>query len=179
MLFKGVTQSGCGGASAATGPFYCPVDQRIYLDTDFFVEMKNRFGAPGDFAAAYVIAHEVGHHIQDELGILDSARNAQSGRGQAEANAIQVRVELQADCLAGVWAREADNQFGVLEPGDFEEALNAARAIGDDELQRQAGRAVQPHTFTHGSSAQRQRWFTAGYDSGDMNSCDTFGASTL
>ena len=179
VLFKGAVQSGCGGASAATGPFYCPLDNRIYLDTDFFVEMKERFGAPGDFAAAYVIAHEVGHHIQDQLGILDQARNAQGGRAQAEANAIQVRVELMADCLAGVWAKEADNQFGVLEPGDFDEALNAARAIGDDELQRQAGRAVQPHTFTHGSSAQRQRWFAAGYESGDMNSCDTFGASTL
>ena len=179
VLFKGAVQSQCGGASAASGPFYCPLDERAYLDTDFFVQLEQRFGAPGDFAAAYVIAHEVAHHIQNELGILESARRAQQGRGQAEQNAIQVRIELQADCLSGVWARHANEKYDVLEPGDFEEALNAARAIGDDTLQRQSGRSVQPHTFTHGSAEQRQRWFATGYDTGDMNACDTFGAATL
>ena len=179
VLFKGAVQSACGGASAASGPFYCPVDERAYLDTDFFVELERRFGAPGDFAAAYVIAHEVAHHIQNELGILESAQRAKQGRSEAEQNAIQVRIELQADCLSGVWARHANEKYDVLEPGDFEEALNAARSIGDDTLQRQAGRTVRPHTFTHGSAEQRQRWFAAGYDSGDVNACDTFAARTL
>ena len=179
VLFAGAVQSACGGASAASGPFYCPADERAYLDTDFFVELERRFGAPGDFAAAYVIAHEVAHHIQNELGILQSAQRAKQGRSQAEQNAIQVRIELQADCLSGVWARHANERYDVLEPGDFEEALNAARSIGDDTLQRQAGRTVRPHTFTHGSAEQRQRWFATGYETGDMNACDTFAARTL
>ena len=179
VLFKGAIQSGCGGATAQSGPFYCPADERAYLDTDFFVTMERRLGAEGDFAAAYVIAHEVAHHIQQETGILDAANRAQSGASEVEANAIQVRIELQADCYAGLWARYAGDRFGVLEPGDMDEALNAARAIGDDTLQRNAGRTVQPHTFTHGSSEQRQRWFARGYETGEMSACDTFGAATL
>ena len=179
VLFKGAVQSGCGGATAQSGPFYCPADERAYLDTDFFVTMERRLGAAGDFAAAYVIAHEVAHHIQNETGVLAAANRAQRGAGDAESNAIQVRIELQADCYAGIWARYAGDRFGVLEPGDLDEALNAARAIGDDTLAREAGRTVRPHTFTHGTSAQRQRWFARGYENGDMAACDTFGASTL
>ena len=179
VLFKGAVQSGCGGATAQSGPFYCPADERAYLDTDFFVTMERRLGAGGDFAAAYVIAHEVAHHIQNETGVLAAANGAQRTANAAEANAIQVRIELQADCYAGLWARYAGDRFGVLEPGDMDEALNAARAIGDDTLARNAGRTVQPHTFTHGTSAQRQRWFARGYETGDMAACDTFGAATL
>ena len=179
VLFKNAVQSRCGGASAATGPFYCPADERAYLDTDFFVTMERRLGAGGDFAAAYVIAHEVAHHIQNELGILPQANRARATASQTESNAISVRIELQADCYSGIWARFAGDRFGVLEPGDFEEALNAARAIGDDTLQRNAGQRVRPHTFTHGTSEQRQRWFTRGYETGDIRACDTFGARTL
>ena len=171
VIFSDVTQSACGGASGATGPFYCPADQKAYLDTKFFAQMSQQLGAKGDFAAAYVIAHEVAHHVQNELGILgkvDAARRAASG---TEANALTVRLELMADCLSGVWA---SNVQGLMERGDLEEALNAARMIGDDHLQRSAGRVPQPHTFTHGTSEQRSRWFTQGYDSGLVGSCDTF-----
>ncbi|MBR9843676.1 MAG: hypothetical protein GYB25_10970 [Rhodobacteraceae bacterium] len=176
VLFSGVTQSPCGGASGATGPFYCPADKKAYLDTDFFATMSRQLKAKGDFAAAYVIAHEVAHHVQNELGILGQVHQARLKSSEVEANALTVRLELQADCLSGVWAREVK---GLLEPGDLEEALNAARMIGDDHLQKRAGRVPQPHTFTHGTSAQRSRWFKRGYDSGDLNACDTFGAKRL
>ena len=179
VLFKGVTSSPCGGASGATGPFYCPADEKAYLDTDFFVTMERRLGAAGDFAAAYVVAHEIAHHVQDELGILSEANAIRSRASEREANAISVRIELQADCYAGIWARTADEQFGSLEKGDIEEAMNAAKQIGDDTLQRNAGRVPQPHTFTHGTSEQRQRWFSRGFESGDMRDCDTFSADQL
>ena len=179
VLYKGVTQSPCGGASGATGPFYCPADRKIYLDTAFFTQMERRMGAGGDFAAAYVVAHEVAHHVQNELGILGQANQIRAQSSQAEANAISVRIELQADCYSGIWARAAESRFGSLEPGDLDEALNAARAIGDDTLQRNAGRVPQPHTFTHGTSEQRQRWFATGYNEGDVRACDTFGATRL
>ena len=179
VLFKGVTQSPCGGASGATGPFYCPADKKAYLDTEFFTTLSRRLGAKGDFAAAYVVAHEVAHHVQNELGILGQANTLRRQVSQSESNAISVRIELQADCLSGLWAREAQARFGSLEPGDLEEAMNAARQIGDDTLQRNAGRVPQPHTFSHGSSEQRQRWFARGYESGDITACDTFGALRL
>jgi predicted metalloprotease len=179
VLFKGVTSSPCGGASGATGPFYCPIDRKAYLDTDFFTTLERRMGAGGDFAAAYVVAHEIAHHVQNELGILAQANQVRRQVSQAESNAISVRIELQADCLSGVWARHADARFGSLEPGDIEEALNAAARIGDDTLQRQAGQPVRPHTFTHGTSEQRQRWFANGYRTGDMAACDTFSARQL
>ena len=176
VLYAGVTQSPCGGASGATGPFYCPADRKAYLDTAFFATMARQLGAKGDFAAAYVIAHEVAHHVQNELGILPEVNRRRGAVSQAEANALTVRLELQADCLSGVWARAVGSR---LEQGDLEEALNAARQIGDDTLQRNAGRVPQPHTFTHGTSAQRAGWFKRGYDSGDMNQCDTFAARRL
>jgi len=179
VLYKGVTQSACGGASGATGPFYCPGDEKIYLDTAFFSTMSQRLGAGGDFAAAYVVAHEVAHHVQDELGILGQANALRARVSEAESNAISVRIELQADCYSGVWAREAAAQFGSLEPGDLAEALNAARQIGDDTLQRSAGRVPMPHTFTHGTSAQREAWFATGYETGDLRACDTFGTDDL
>lgn len=176
VLFSGVTQSPCGGASGATGPFYCPADKKAYLDTDFFATMSKQLKAKGDFAAAYVIAHEVAHHVQNELGILGQVHQARLEASEVEANALTVRLELQADCLSGVWAREVK---GLLEPGDLQEALNAARMIGDDHLQKRAGRVPQPHTFTHGTSEQRSRWFKRGFDSGDPNTCDTFAARRL
>jgi len=176
VLYSGVTQSPCGGASGATGPFYCPADKKVYLDTEFFATMAQKLGAEGDFAAAYVIGHEVAHHVQNELGIIPKVNAARQQASEVQANALTVRLELQADCLAGVWARAVQ---GRLDPGDMEEALNAARQIGDDTLQRRAGRVPQPHTFTHGTSAQRQRWFATGYDSGDPNTCDTFNAQRL
>lgn len=176
VLYSGITQSPCGGASGATGPFYCPVDRKAYLDTEFFATMSRQLGAGGDFAAAYVIAHEVAHHVQNLLGILPRVNESRQAAGQAQANALTVRLELQADCLSGIWARAVD---GLLEPGDIEEALNAARQIGDDTLQRRAGKVPQPHTFTHGTSEQRQRWFATGYETGDLNSCDTFSARQL
>ncbi len=179
VLFKGVTQSPCGGASGATGPFYCPGDKKAYLDTDFFTTLSRRLGAGGDFAAAYVVAHEVAHHVQNELGILGQANRIRAQVSQAESNAISVRIELQADCLSGLWAREAHARFGSLERGDIAEAMNAARQIGDDTLQRNAGRVPQPHTFSHGSAEQRERWFLRGYESGEIAACDTFGASRL
>lgn len=179
VLFSGVTQSPCGGASGATGPFYCPSDRKAYLDTAFFSTLSQRLGAHGDFAAAYVVAHEIAHHVQNELGILGEANQVRARAGQAEANAISVRIELQADCFAGLWARHAEARFGAIEPGDLEEAVNAARQIGDDTLQANAGRVPQPHTFTHGTSEQRSRWFARGYRSGDINACDTFAADRL
>lgn len=179
VLFKGTTQSTCGGASAATGPFYCPPEKKVFLDTDFFVTMQQELGAGGDFAAAYVVAHEIGHAVQDQLGILDQASRVRSQVDEAESNAISVRIELQADCFAGVWANAEQETFGNLERNDIAEALNAAARIGDDTLQRNAGQAVRPDSFTHGTSAQRQRWFSMGYDSGQLDQCDTFNASQL
>ncbi|MFW2544555.1 neutral zinc metallopeptidase [Primorskyibacter sp. 2E107] len=176
VLFAGQTASPCGNASGATGPFYCPADEKAYLDTEFFATLSEQLGAGGDFAAAYVIAHEVAHHVQNELGILGEVNQARQAAGQTEANALTVRLELQADCLSGVWASKVD---GLLEPGDLKEALNAARRIGDDYLQRRAGRVPQPHTFTHGTSDQRERWFATGYKSGQVRDCDTFGARNL
>ncbi|MFL4469801.1 neutral zinc metallopeptidase [Tateyamaria armeniaca] len=176
VLFSGTTSSPCGGASGATGPFYCPADNKAYLDTAFFDTMRDRLGAGGDFAAAYVIAHEVAHHVQNQLGVLGQVHQARQRAGQAEANALTVRSELMADCLSGIWAR---NVGDLMERGDLEEALNAARMIGDDHLQRQAGRVPQPHTFTHGTSEQRARWFERGYDSGYIRDCDTFAATRI
>ena len=179
VLYAGATDTACGYGEAATGPFYCPADSRVYLDTDFFVTLDRELGAAGDFAAAYVIAHEVGHHIQNELGILGQVAVQKRGAAAAQANALQVRVELMADCLAGAWAREAGDRFGVLERGDLDEALLAAERIGDDTLAREAGRVVRPDSFTHGSAAQRQRWFATGYETGSIEACDTFAAETL
>lgn len=169
VFYSGGDQSGCGAAQAAMGPFYCPTDQRIYLDTSFFTELSQRFGAPGDFAAAYVIAHEVGHHVQQLEGKLDLAHNAQARAGQAEGNAIQVRVELQADCYAGVWAA---NDRNLMEPGDLEEGLRAAQAIGDDTLQRQTQGRVVPESFTHGSAAQRTAALKRGLTTGNPAACN-------
>ncbi|WP_425071247.1 KPN_02809 family neutral zinc metallopeptidase [Sagittula sp. S175] len=176
VLFSGVTQSSCGGASGATGPFYCPVDEKAYLDTAFFAFMRSELGAEGDFAQAYVIAHEVAHHVQNEIGILPEVNALRQRSSEKDANALTVRLELQADCLSGVWAQHVS---GLLEPGDIDEALNAAQRIGDDYLARRAGRVPNPHSFTHGTSEQRQRWFTNGYKSGDPESCDTFSARKL
>ena len=179
VLFDGMTRSACGAASAQTGPFYCPADQDVYLDTAFFRTLQQQLGAGGDFAAAYVIAHEVGHHVQDELGILSQTNSMRAQMSEADANALSVRVELQADCYAGIWAQGTQRMNDTLEPGDIEEAMNAAARIGDDTLQRNAGQAVSPDNFTHGTSAQRQRWFMRGYQSGDMTECDTFSATQL
>jgi predicted metalloprotease len=179
VLYKGVTQSPCGGASGATGPFYCPGDSKVYLDTAFFATMARQLGAHGDFAQAYVVAHEVAHHVQNELGTLGEANRLRARMSEARANAISVRIELQADCYSGIWARHAEERFGILEPGDVEEAMNAAKQIGDDTLQRNTGRVPMPHTFTHGTSEQRQRWFATGYESGDIVACDTFGTDRL
>lgn len=179
VLYKDVTQSPCGGASGATGPFYCPGDEKIYLDTAFFTMLARKLGAHGDFAAAYVVAHEVAHHVQNELGILPEANRMRRQVSQAESNAISVRIELQADCYSGIWARFAQEQFGTLEEGDVAEAMNAAKQIGDDTLQRNAGRVPQPHTFSHGTSEQRQRWFATGYRAGSLTACDTFGAGSI
>jgi predicted metalloprotease len=175
VLFKGATQSDCGGATAQTGPFYCPADKKVYLDTEFFVTLEQQLGAGGDFAAAYVVAHEVGHYVQDELGILAEAQRGRQQGAESEA----VRVELQADCFAGVWAHYAQNNLGTLEAGDIEEAMNAAEEIGDDTLQSEAGQRVRPDAFTHGTSEQRQRWFYTGFESGDIGTCDTFRAQQL
>ena len=177
VLYSGITPSPCGNASGATGPFFCPRDEKVYLDTEFFATLEREMGARGDFAAAYVVAHEVAHNVQHELGILDQAQQLQARYGGgAEANAISVRIELQADCLSGVWASRVE---GLLDPGDIDEALNAAQRIGDDYLQRRAGRVPNPHSYTHGTSEQRARWFAQGYQSGRIDACDTFSASRL
>jgi predicted metalloprotease len=179
VLFTGAVDSGCGYAQSAVGPFYCPADEQLYLDLDFFEELARRFGAGGDFAQAYVVAHEVGHHVQQELGILGQVDELRGRVGKTEANALSVRLELQADCFAGVFAYHADATKGVLEPGDIAEAMTAAAAIGDDRLQQDATGTVRPDSFTHGTSAQRQRWFNAGYRGGRVADCDTFNAPTL
>ena len=179
VLFSGAVESACGFAEAAVGPFYCPGDRKLYIDLSFYRDLRDKLGAPGDFAQAYVIAHEVGHHVQNLLGIAERIHSAQGRRSRTEANALQVRMELQADCLAGVWANNAQRARQVLEAGDIEEGLNAASSIGDDRLQRQAQGRVVPESFTHGSSAQRVRWFKHGIDSGDPGQCDTFTASKL
>ena len=179
VLYKGVTSSPCGSASGATGPFYCPSDRKVYLDTDFFTTMERQLGARGDFAMAYVVAHEVAHHVQNELGILGQANEIRQKVSAGESNQISVMIELQADCLSGVWERGVHEEFGAVERGDFEEALNAARAIGDDTLQRNAGQRPMPHTFTHGTSAQRARWFETGLKTGDISACNTFEARDL
>jgi predicted metalloprotease len=179
VLFSGRVQSACGMASAAAGPFYCPLDKKVYIDLTFYDDLKRRFGAPGDFAQAYVIAHEIGHHVQHQLGIDQQVQKMQRRLPQAQANQLSVRLELQADCLAGVWANRTATQRRTLEEGDIEEALNAAGRIGDDTLQRQSTGRVRPDSFTHGSSAQRQRWFATGLKSGDMNQCDTFNTNQV
>jgi predicted metalloprotease len=179
VLYTGVVDSACGTAQAQVGPFYCPGDRRVYLDLGFLAQMQRSLGATGDFAAAYVIAHEVGHHVQNLLGVLPRVSALQRGAGEAQSNALQVRVELQADCLAGLWARRAHEARGILEQGDIEEGLNAAAAVGDDRLQRRASGTVQPESFTHGSSAQRARWFRAGLESGRLEACDTFAADRI
>jgi predicted metalloprotease len=185
VLFSGAIQGGCGVARSAMGPFYCPRDQQVYLDTSFFRDMQKKFGACSDdnackFSEAYVIAHEVGHHVQDELGILPRVTQAQQvASSQADVNALQVRIELQADCLAGVWANRAQKKHNFLDAGDVDQALQTAAAIGDDRLQKQTQGYVVPDSFTHGSSAQRKRWFTNGFTSGDLNSCNTLSADSL
>ena len=174
VLFTGSTVSGCGPASSETGPFYCPADQKVYLDTDFFKELSNRFGAPGDFAQAYVIAHEIGHHVQKLTGIEAQVRQLQQ-QDSSRQNELSVKLELQADCLAGVWAQSVYEQ-GALDPGDIEEGLQAASAVGDDRIQASAGVGVNPETWTHGSAADRSKWFNTGFKSGDPAACDTFGS---
>ncbi|KRB50897.1 flagellar biosynthesis protein FlgM [Rhizobium sp. Root708] len=173
VLFNGQTQSACGFASAATGPFYCPSDHKVYLDTAFFQQLSKQFGASGDFAEAYVVAHEVGHHVQNQLGILPKFNEARQRMSEADANKMSVRVELQADCFAGIWGKFTE-QKGILEAGDLEEALNAAQQIGDDTLQKRSQGYVVPESFNHGTSAQRARWFKRGFDSGKLSDCDTF-----
>jgi len=179
VLYSRIVQTPSGFASAASGPFYSPQDERIYLDLSFFQELTDRFGAPGDFAQAYVVAHEVGHHVQKLLGILDQVTAAQSNVSEAEASRLSVALELQADFLAGVWAYYAQTSLGVVEPGDIEEALGAASSIGDDRLQMEAQGYVTPDSFTHGTSEQRVRWFKLGFDTGDLSRGDTFSANPL
>jgi hypothetical protein len=179
VLFSDAVQSACGSAQAAVGPFYCPTDQKVYIDLSFYHDLQDRFGAPGDFAQAYVIAHEVGHHVQTVLGISGQVDASRRGGGQVEANKLSVMQELQADCFAGIWAHHAQRARDLLERGDIEEALTAAAAIGDDRLQRQAGGEVVPESFTHGTSEQRARWFRMGLDSGALDRCDTFSATRL
>jgi predicted metalloprotease len=179
VLFSGTTSSGCGRAQSAMGPFYCPLDRKVYIDLSFFQEMQRRFRAGGDFAYAYVIAHEVGHHIENELGILGRVQQRQQEVGRTESNQLSVRVELMADCLAGVWAHHSDQRYKSLQEGDVEEGIRAAEAIGDDRLQQQSQGRVVPDSFTHGSSAQRVRWLMQGLKSGQIQSCDTFRASRL
>lgn len=179
VLFSGVVQSACGTAQSAMGPFYCPLDQKVYIDMSFYDDLSQRFGAPGDFAQAYVVAHEVGHHVQNIVGTAQRVREDQQGMSQAEANEMSVRLELQADCFAGVWAHHAARSRQLLEAGDVEEGLNAASAIGDDRLQRQSQGHVVPDAFTHGSSEQRVRWFRKGLEAGTPEGCDTFSTQTL
>lgn len=178
VLFRGSVRTACGAGQAAMGPFYCPADQKVYIDLSFYETLKSRMGAPGDFAQAYVIAHEVGHHVQHQLGITDKVERARAGRA-GNANDLSVRLELQADCFAGLWGHHAQNQRQILEQGDIEEAMNAASKIGDDALQQASGRAVVPESFTHGSSEQRQRWFMTGLKTGSVKACDTFSARNL
>ena len=176
VLYRGSTRSGCGHASAQMGPFYCPMDKKVYLDLSFFDQLARRHNAPGDFAQAYVLAHEIGHHIQDMQGTLDKVQQAKQswGGSSTRSNALQVKVELQADCYAGVWANHAQKRFHILEPGDVEEALRAASSIGDDTLQKEATGRVRPDAFTHGTSKQRTAWFRRGFQSGDIRQCNTF-----
>lgn len=174
VLFSGAVESACGFAQAAVGPFYCPADRRVYIDLSFYHDLQSQLGAPGDFAQAYVVAHEIGHHVQTLLGISERTMAARRSASEVEANALSVRQELQADCFAGIWAHNADRFRQLLEPGDIEEGLNAARAIGDDRLQQQSRGYVVPDSFTHGSSEQRMRWFQRGYQSGSVKECDTF-----
>jgi predicted metalloprotease len=176
VLFSGQVSSACGLASAASGPFYCPGDQRVYLDLSFFRQLATQFAAPGDFARAYVIAHEVGHHVQNLLGITDTAAQAEERAGRVGANRVSVKIELQADCFAGVWAARANAARKILEPGDLEQGLNAASSVGDDTLQRREQGTVVPDSFTHGTSAQRVGWFRRGFNSGNIDNCDTFSA---
>ena len=179
VLFTGAVQSACGLAQAAVGPFYCPADQKLYIDLAFYRDLQDRFRAPGDFAQAYVIAHEVGHHVQNLLGIAGKVQAAQQRAGQRGAAALSVRMELQADCFAGVWAAHANRSKRILEPGDMEEGLNAAAAIGDDRIQMASRGYVSPESFTHGSSQQRVRWFRRGLETGDLKACDTFAVANL
>ena len=179
VLFSGAVESACGYAQAAVGPFYCPMDQKVYIDLSFYSDLKNRFRAPGDFAQAYVIAHEIGHHVQTLLGISKKVNNLRGRLSKAEANRLSVMQELQADCFAGLWAHHAHKARQILEQGDIEEALNAASSIGDDRLQQQSRGYVTPDSFTHGSSKQRVRWFRQGLESGDISGCNTFKAENL
>lgn len=174
VLFSGAVESACGYAQSAMGPFYCPGDQKVYIDLSFYSDLKNRFGAPGDFAQAYVVAHEIGHHVQTLLGISKQVMTQRQRVSKKQGNALSVRQELQADCLAGVWANHAHRTHNILEQGDLEEGLNAASAIGDDRLQKQGRGYVTPESFTHGSSKQRVKWFRRGLETGDINQCDTF-----
>ena len=179
VLYSGAVRSACGFGQAAMGPFYCPPDQRVYIDLSFYDDLRQRYGASGDFAQAYVLAHEIGHHVQNLLGISDKVQAARQRLGEGEASALSVRLELQADCLAGLWAHHANRSRQILETGDVEEALAAASAIGDDRLQRKSRGYVTPDSFTHGSSAQRTRWFKRGLENGKLSGCDTFGAAEL
>ncbi len=179
VLFRGATGTACGTGQSAMGPFYCPADKKVYIDLAFYDTLRARLGAPGEFAQAYVIAHEVGHHVQDELGITSKAQAARERGSQAQSNAVSVRVELQADCYAGVWAHHSQQGKKWLDPGDIESAMNAAAKIGDDALQKSSGRSIVPESFTHGSSAQRQRWFMTGYQGGSVKACDTFSSNAL
>ena len=179
VLYTAGTQTACGTGQAAMGPFYCPQDRKVYLDLSFYEDMRKQLGASGDAAFAYVIAHEVGHHVQNLLGILPQVNQAQQGASAKQANALSVKLELQADCFAGVWAHHAENQRKILEQGDIEKAMNTAAKIGDDALQKRSQGYVVPDSFTHGSSAQRVRWFTTGLKTGTIQSCDTFNAQTL
>ncbi len=179
VLFSGSVQSACGNAQAAMGPFYCPADRKVYIDLSFYRDLQERFQAPGDFAQAYVVAHEIGHHVQNLLGLSDKVQQARQGASEEEGNALSVRLELQADCLAGIWAHRADRTRQILEAGDVEEALAAASAIGDDRLQQQSRGYVTPDSFTHGSAEQRVRWFKRGLDVGQFSACDTFAARAL
>jgi len=179
VLFTGSTPTACGTGQSAMGPFYCPGDQKVYIDLSFYRDLKERFHAPGEFAQAYVIAHEVGHHVQNLLGISDKVRQAQQGASKAKVNALSMRLELQADCFAGVWGNRADAAKKIIEPGEIAQALNAASAIGDDRLQQQSQGHIVPESFTHGTSEQRMRWFKRGMDAGDVRQCDTFKAATL
>ena len=179
VLFTGQVQSACGYAQAAVGPFYCPADQKLYIDLAFYRDLQDRFKAPGDFAQAYVIAHEVGHHVQNLLGIAERVQGIQQRAGKQQANALSVRMELQADCFAGIWAAQANQKRRILEPGDVEEGLGAAAAVGDDRIQMASRGYVSPESFTHGSAQQRVRWFRRGLDTGDLKACDAFAAAQL